>query len=219
MKKKEIIENLFQVSEKTYYNHKNADKPVINLIEKYFTDDDLIEFLTTKEISRFKNVKNIKIENESLKKISFSLFDSVFIDLVQITRLRIDRVLDSCKDINYNIFKLPFFVILTVIDKLQINNIRENEIKELIYEIIIVNKTYLDYDRVFAFISTHNKMLCQIIKSLKNDELRLEYFESSNIHKISVLYKLYNSYKEMAQTEKDLNTSSQQLLQIKELYK
>ena len=59
MNKKEIIENLFQVSEKTYYNHKNAGRPIIDLIETYFTDSDLIEFLETNQISRFKNIKNM----------------------------------------------------------------------------------------------------------------------------------------------------------------
>jgi hypothetical protein len=224
MNKKEIIENLFQVSEKTYYNHKNAGRPIIDLIETYFTDSDLIEFLETNQISRFKNIKNINIENEKLKQISFSLFDSVFIDLVQISRMKIDRamnlLLKENYNLDYNIMKLPFFILLTIIDKFKTypSAVCEKKIKQFMYEIIILNKTYLDYDRLFLLLGTHNKMLCHIINCLKNDDLRLEYFQSSNIHKISNLYQMYNNFKELVYTDKDIRTDKELLTKINKIY-
>lgn len=224
MNKKEIIENLFQVSEKTYYNHKNLGKPIINLIETYFTDDDLTEFLQTNQINRFKNIKEIKIENEKLKQITFSLFDSVFIDLVQVSRFKIDQainlLLKNNDGIHYNIMKLPFFILLTIIDKFKTcpTTVCEKEIKQFIYEVIISNKTYLDYDKLFQLLGTNSKMLCRIINGLKNDDLRTEYFHTSNIHKISNLYQLYNNFKELVCTDKDIPSDKELLVQINEIY-
>jgi hypothetical protein len=224
MNKKEIIENLFQVSEKTYYNHKKLGKPIINLIETYFTDDDLIEFLQTNQINRFKNIKEIKIENEKLKQITFSLFDSVFIDLVKLGRLKIEQamhlLLKNNDGIHYNIMKLPFFILLTIIDEFKPRPtiICEKEIKQFIYEMIISNKTYLDYDKLFKLLESNSKMLCRIINSLRNDDLRTEYFHTSGIHKISNLYQIYNNFKELVYTDKDIPSDKELLTQINKIY-
>lgn len=50
------ILNLFQYSRATYYSWKREKRPIILLIEKYFTKEDLEEFLQTNEISKLKNL-------------------------------------------------------------------------------------------------------------------------------------------------------------------
>jgi len=46
------IVNILDVSKNTYWNWKKQNRPIIALLEKYFSKDDLIEFLNTGKISR-----------------------------------------------------------------------------------------------------------------------------------------------------------------------
>ena len=44
MTEREIYMNLFDVSINTYYNWKKENRPIINLLDKYFSKEDLEEF-------------------------------------------------------------------------------------------------------------------------------------------------------------------------------
>lgn len=61
MNKAEIYSKILEVSEKSYYRWKSKDHPIlINLIEKYFSDDDLEEFFTTGKIKKFEEFEDLK---------------------------------------------------------------------------------------------------------------------------------------------------------------
>jgi phosphoglycerate-specific signal transduction histidine kinase len=47
---------IFSTSEGTYYKWKRENRPIINLLDKYFTKEELEEFLETGEISSFSKV-------------------------------------------------------------------------------------------------------------------------------------------------------------------
>jgi len=51
--KKEIIETLFGYSEATYYRWKKEERPIIKLIENYFDDEEIEEFVKTGKISKY----------------------------------------------------------------------------------------------------------------------------------------------------------------------
>lgn len=56
---------LLEISEKSFYRWKNKNhKILIALIDKYFSEDDLIEFLETGKIKRLEKVEDFNIENE-----------------------------------------------------------------------------------------------------------------------------------------------------------
>lgn len=55
------ILNLFQYSRATYYSWKREKRPIILLIEKYFTKEELEEFLTTGEILKQELTKNLSV--------------------------------------------------------------------------------------------------------------------------------------------------------------
>lgn len=56
---------LLEISEKSFYRWKSKDhKLLINLIDKYFREDDLTEFLETGKIKRLEKVEDFNIENE-----------------------------------------------------------------------------------------------------------------------------------------------------------
>ncbi len=54
--KREIFMKLFNFSINTYYKWKREKVQVIKLIEKYFTQEELEEFLETGEISSFSKI-------------------------------------------------------------------------------------------------------------------------------------------------------------------
>ncbi len=54
---KEEIKKILDIADKTYYNWKNQNRPIINLLENNFTEKDMQEFLKTGEIQKFKNFK------------------------------------------------------------------------------------------------------------------------------------------------------------------
>lgn len=61
---------LLNVSRNTYYVHKREDRPIISLLEKYFTEDDLKEFLETGRISRFESTTNYTNQIDLLKNLN-----------------------------------------------------------------------------------------------------------------------------------------------------
>lgn len=52
---KKAILKLLDVSDKTFYNWRKEKRPIIKLCEKYFTKEDLEEFLETEKISKFES--------------------------------------------------------------------------------------------------------------------------------------------------------------------
>ncbi len=50
---KESIKKVLDIADKTYYNWKKENRPIISLLEKYFTKEDLEEFLSTNKIAKY----------------------------------------------------------------------------------------------------------------------------------------------------------------------
>jgi hypothetical protein len=73
---REAITKIFAFgSQNTYYQWKKQDRPIIKLIEKYFSKEDLKEFLETGEISKF--------ENQDKTNDKFEILNTAVIDLVK----------------------------------------------------------------------------------------------------------------------------------------
>lgn len=49
----QIMSDLFKYSQQSYFNHKRENRPILLLIEKYFTKDELEEFLEKGSIASF----------------------------------------------------------------------------------------------------------------------------------------------------------------------
>lgn len=65
----EIFSQLFEISTKSFYRWKSKDHILlIDLIEKYFEDDDIAEFLKTGKISRFEMLPDIDIVIKNIEK-------------------------------------------------------------------------------------------------------------------------------------------------------
>jgi len=56
-KVKEAIKKLLDISDVSYYRWKK-ERPIFDLLEAYFTKDELNEFLETGKIEKFEAIKN-----------------------------------------------------------------------------------------------------------------------------------------------------------------
>lgn len=61
MKLDEVTSLILGCSVSGFYKWKKQKRPVIHLLEKYFTKEDLEEFLTTGEISKQELTKNLSV--------------------------------------------------------------------------------------------------------------------------------------------------------------
>ncbi|MGJ0312527.1 hypothetical protein [Aliarcobacter cryaerophilus] len=103
---------LLEVSEKSFYRWKSKDhKILINLIDKYFNEDDIKEFIENGKINRLEN-DDYKASNEDFKKEIIDTIESAFDNLYLQTISRMSRleeidnkVVKSSKIVNKNKIK------------------------------------------------------------------------------------------------------------------
>jgi len=126
---KETMALLFSTSQGTYYKWKKENRPIINLISKYFTIQDLEEFVTTGIIPKYEDITNInyinKLINISLdnKKINISYLDYCIlieylhthlnrlnlyneVDIMILPNTNEDLIHNKFKDLKDDLFKL-----------------------------------------------------------------------------------------------------------------
>ena len=65
MNNNELMSKLFDYSSPTYFRWKKENRPIIKLIEKYFSKEDLEEFLTIGKIQRLEESNNNDIQVDS----------------------------------------------------------------------------------------------------------------------------------------------------------
>lgn len=112
MTEREIYMNLFNVSINTYYNWKKEDRPIINLLDKYFSKEDLEEFLKTGEITKLEKVKTTSNQ--------FDYINDLLIDNAKYTlREKLNKVFESSMlEMIYTYLSKK--ILIRVLDKLSI---------------------------------------------------------------------------------------------------
>jgi len=78
MKTEDIFCQLFGFSKNTYYSWKREKKPIIELLNKYFTKDELLEYLETDKISNMKLLEDFKSKEEQSINAFFSLLTLLY---------------------------------------------------------------------------------------------------------------------------------------------
>lgn len=72
--KKIILCKLFEFTEKTLYNWTKEKRPIISLLETYFQQGEVEEYLNTGAIKKFELIKDISVEElEKLLKLKFCI--------------------------------------------------------------------------------------------------------------------------------------------------
>ena len=70
---KSSIKKILDIADRTLYNWKKEQKPIVLLLEKYFTKEDLEEFLDTGEIRRFENYDASRADPLFIEYIKYNL--------------------------------------------------------------------------------------------------------------------------------------------------
>jgi len=78
MKTEDVFCKLFGFSKNTYYSWKREKKPIIELLNKYFTKDELLEYVETEEISNMKLIEDFKMKEEECFDRVFSLLTLLY---------------------------------------------------------------------------------------------------------------------------------------------
>lgn len=58
-----IMENLFQFTRQSWNNWKIEQRPIVSLLEKYFTNEEIEEFLTSQKMAKLEAIKGINVED------------------------------------------------------------------------------------------------------------------------------------------------------------
>ncbi len=101
MKREEIFTQLFQFSVPTFYNWQREKRPIMELLDKYFTKEDLEEFLEygTVEKLEFTNLQDYGNRVAEFVKILDKLRDFLYQDYINVTHTSYLEKKDEITDI------------------------------------------------------------------------------------------------------------------------
>lgn len=80
----DLISKILDVHRNSYFNYKKQGRPIINLLEKYFSKAELEEFLSTGKINKF---ESIKTTNEFLNSYKNRYFNFLHVKMRSINSL------------------------------------------------------------------------------------------------------------------------------------
>jgi hypothetical protein len=132
MKYEEVIAKLFDIHPKTYYKWRKENRPIIELIDKYFTKEELNEYLETnriQELEEFKDFKKLKLSDEYQEFLKFKEFQD-YKDSTSILSIELEKENKHLKD-----------VLCSVADSVGYSgNDLDNFVKEVEDKVSIANK-------------------------------------------------------------------------------
>lgn len=85
MKLEEVMVKLFEFSRPTYFKKKREEVPALLLLENYFSKNELIEYLSTKQIKKLELIKNIDIKDlaKIVKEYEINRIDNIDLELLE----------------------------------------------------------------------------------------------------------------------------------------
>lgn len=177
-----IMSDLFKYSPQTYFNHKKEKRPILELLEKYFTKRDIEEFLETGKISKLEELEDLKIINNLIIDIYNNFVSSLYkkrASLLKLFLLVLHKSVVINSDIYNNFIELIFdsesekedkVELLKEFQKIQDTTLFFYSIKYMIKnEFKYINYSYYDID---YFQSCYEEINFKIY----NIELYLEIF-------------------------------------------
>lgn len=189
---KEEIKKILDIADKTYYNWKNQNRPIINFLENNFTEKDMREFLETGEIQKFKSFKylynNYLDNNKVLYLNSFESSNSLLhksSTRIEFRDFYLSFLVESDR-INF-----PFNINILGIQSLLTHFLYQFQIKKLKnygyfhpnddIKVDIFNQNEIEFDAIMCHFFTFNSWSNDIyyfIELLKKDDF--DYFINSN---------------------------------------
>lgn len=187
MKKDAIVSKIIGSSVPTYYNWKREQRPIINLLEKYFSKEELEEFLQNEKINKFEKfnfINNEILEKNRIKYLKSFTSDNPFGSLYQshstFIKFYFDFILELKKDEEFYKkdfdFLLNQYILIFSIENYQYN--LDNDFDNMEEEI---EKNYRELDETLD---------CKILA--KNEIKEISKLE--RVEKYEDLYKHFNIF-------------------------
>lgn len=112
MTQSEVMSNLLEISENSYYRWKKKDHiKLITLIEKYFTTKDLQEFIDIGKITRIEDNKDQELLNNEASKIFNHFISSLYEkdkSLLKLLLMVVNNANENSLNLNLNFIDLVF---------------------------------------------------------------------------------------------------------------
>jgi len=175
---KTILE-LFKYSRGTYYSWKKEKRPIIKLIEKYFTEDDLKEFIQTGLITKYEHKHNYGISLAIINN-----YISFIKNIIEYTKSEIEDGEDFKDTVLFTYFDLLKFInsfnydeLFSIIDDTQCRKIA---LKDLVNRYFKENPgKYSPFS--FHYLTDFNLLTASYI-------LEIQRFSFSEFYKYGVIY-------------------------------
>ena len=189
------ILDLFKYSRGTYYSWKKEQRPIIKLIEKYFTKEDLVQFIHTGNISRY-DLTNVYTQKQFdeyrffIEKIIDTLGNEgvylYFSFLDKFAQNLFDDLLNYSPNKSNTINEKVFILLISFLNKyyaLEIINNQDNFILEDSFNELSSHLLELDIDTLyyitFNFIhNVPNKLLNSYYESYKQSKNYTDFLKN-----------------------------------------
>jgi hypothetical protein len=185
---KETMASIFSTAEGTYYKWKKEKRPIINLLDKYFLQEELEEFLKNGQIQKQELVKNINVKELKFLVSNKSSDDKRLLEILKLlsiydTDTLSSALLKSYLDNNANVTSGTTIRLNSKLSKIEFIRILANFLDDVLSEISNVS-----YDTVFrSTIRDFNEKIGFDFD--EEDESRMRYI-ISRYRVYNTLYKL-----------------------------
>ena len=129
------IEQLFSFTRQTWAKWQKENRPIVALVEKYFNDEDLEEFLESGKIQKFEKTQKIKEFEIMIRSIRFEI-EGLFLDTQK------DNLEDFAGRINYFFIECKKFIAKK--ENFKVDFVDEDNIFGLIFE-FVQSKDFEDF--------------------------------------------------------------------------
>lgn len=152
---KNTITTLFGFAAPTYYRWKKEKRPIVNLLEKYFSDLELEEFVLTGKINR--------LEKENIQNDFFSKYKNIYFSYIQ----KFGLIINLEEEVQEYYFSYLFFIK----NNYEKFNIHNNPFSAAAIEFSLIYNKKIDHEEIKNF-----HLLIDLINFLDNQPGMWFYF-------------------------------------------
>ena len=194
MTNSEIMAKILEISENSYFRWKKKDHvKLITLIEKYFTSDELKEFLDTNRILNFENINYIQnsfiVENKNRYVLDFRNINLLFKNI----------------NLDYYISDFYFYFLSNLKNKTNFFSSTDYEYESSYVEKYDFSKALSDYIFEKQSIELQNDNFEKSLIEIKNELERIHKADIESIESIEKYFKKDNENNATLSTFKNFN--------------
>lgn len=179
--KKQLICDILDIADRTYYKFKTEERPIIYLLEHYFSVNDLQEFLTSRKLTKLDNVDNIAnfVKSQIDDKIELpNTLQLFFIDFYPILKEIYNTLNDKELPDFYLLLPIPKHKRDSECNKILNSNIKYKYLFSLIDNNLFLNSIFSDLHKSKYDFTFYQSVISTINLSFSQKKDYLSHFEN-----------------------------------------